>query len=67
MSVKYFILKKEQSLRGYREGYTCFSYCNITEDVKVRVDESLLRYILCFTHNNQCFNCVCDRFEIKED
>ena len=65
-TVKYVILKKEQRLCCYREGYPVVFYKNIEQDVKVVIEESLLRYTIQITSSDSVITITCDRFEIKE-
>lgn len=66
-TIKYTILKKGDSLRAFREGYPIFSYKSLIEDVKVVIEESLIRYTLQVVVEGAIITVICDTFKmIKE-
>lgn len=65
-TIKYIILKKEQRLCCYREGYGVAFYKNLERDVKVVIEESLIRYTLQIVSIDSIMTITCDNFEIKE-
>lgn len=67
-TIKYTILRKGESLRAYREGYPTFSYKNLLDDVKVVIEESLIRYTLQVVVEGAIITVICDTFKmLKED
>ena len=67
VTIKYTILKKGDSLRAFREGYPIFSYKNLLEDVKVEIEESLIRYTLQISTNGVIITTICDTFKIIKE
>lgn len=65
--MKYTILKKGQSLRTYDDGYPKGSYKNLNKDVKVVIDQSLIRYVLTISVDDVIIIFNCTSFEIQED
>ena len=67
-TIKYTILKKGESLRAFREGYPIFSYKNLLNDVKVEIEDSLIRHTLQIADKGVIITTVCDTYKtIKED
>ena len=65
--MKYTLLKKGQSLRTYDDGYPKGSYKNLNQDVKVVIDQSLIRYVLTISVDGVIIIFNCTSFEIQED
>lgn len=64
--MKYTILKKGQSLRTYDDGYPKGSYKNLNKDVKVVIDQSLIRYTLTISVDGVIILFNCTSFKIVE-
>ena len=65
--MKYTILKKGQSLRTYDYGYPKGAYKNLNKDVKVVIDQSLIRYVLTISVDDVIIMFNCTSFKIQED
>lgn len=65
--MKYTILKKGQSLRTYDDGYPKGSYKNLNKDIKVVIDQSLIRYVLTISVDGVIIIFNCTSFKIQED
>ena len=65
-TIRYTVLKKKQTLQCFREGWLIASYTNVIEDVKVEINESLIRYNIVISANPIVI-INCDTFKIKED